>query len=144
MSDTQKQTNDVHPMDIAMYQAVTTAWCNSMLERDKSVLTLGSAGLAAMLAGLLTLSTAEKLTKYWWLIPAALSLIYFFACILQTLRIFRCNAEYLEKIHQYIETDEDGAELEAKKRAAEDSLALGIFFAVVTGIVVVWQRSYLP
>lgn len=133
---------DENPLSVAYFQTITNAWQSTMLERDKSVLTLSSAGLAAMLGGMVSLATSDKLQTCWWLLPALTALFLFFLCMLWSLNIFRCNAEYLQKAYKREATESDTNSLRAKKDCAVLQLSIAVAFSVLTGIVVIIERHF--
>ncbi len=85
-----------HQKEIEFYAAATTAWFDTRLERDKSLLTLSAGGIGLLITLLSTVGihSVESLILY---VAALLSFIVSMAAVLW---IFKRNAAHLEDINR--------------------------------------------
>lgn len=82
--------------DIEFYAAATTAWFDTKLERDKSLLTLSAGGIGLLITLLSTIGihSIESLILY------ATALLSFICSLAAVLWIFKRNAAHLEDINR--------------------------------------------
>jgi predicted ferric reductase len=85
---------DREKRQLAHYAASVTAWFNTRMEHDKSLLTLSTAaiGVLVTLAPKLTLTCSASLVVY------AAALLSFISCLVIVLWIFKRNCQHLEKM----------------------------------------------
>jgi len=114
---------------IQFYSAGVTAWFNTALEHDKSILALSAAGIGLHVTLLTTtgLSSAEALLLY---VGAILSFLLSITCVLF---IFNRNKSHIEQI---IAGSDKGADpwLTKLDHAALLTFGAGIVFSVLIGI----------
>ena len=82
--------------ELAHYAATVTAWFNTRMEHDKSLLTLSTAaiGVLVALASKITLSSITLLILY------VVALLSFILCLATVLGIYRHNSKHLEDLIQ--------------------------------------------
>lgn len=114
--------------DLQLYAASCNAWFATRLERDKSLLTLSSAGIGI----LITLASTVGPKSAEMLILFILSLTSFIACVSLTLLIFKRNSTYITKKLIEQEKSKDSL-LENLDRAAVITFSAGLALACVIG-----------
>lgn len=114
---------------IEYYSAAVTAWFNTALEHDKSILTLAAGGIALLITLLTTLglSTAEALVLYIFAIGC------FVVALVSVLIVFRHNKIYIENILTGKEAGTDPF-LAKVDGIAIWSFGLGVVLTAVIGI----------
>jgi hypothetical protein len=114
---------------IEYYSAAVTAWFNTALEHDKSILTLAAGGIALLITLLTTLglSTAEALVLYIFAIGC------FVVALVSVLIVFRDNKIYIEHILTGKEAGTDPF-LAKVDGIAIWSFGLGVVLTAVIGI----------
>jgi hypothetical protein len=114
---------------IEYYSAAVTAWFNTALEHDKSILTLAAGGIALLITLLTTLglSTAEALVLYIFAIGC------FVVALVSVLIVFRDNKIYIENILTGKEAGTDPF-LAKVDGIAIWSFGLGVVLTAVIGI----------
>jgi hypothetical protein len=114
---------------IEYYSATVTAWFNTALEHDKSILTLAAGGIALLITLLTTLglSTAEALVLYIFAIGC------FVVALVSVLIVFRDNKIYIENILTGKEAGTDPF-LAKVDGIAIWSFGLGVVLTAVIGI----------
>lgn len=132
-------------MEEPKYTPALNAWYATMLERDKSVLTLAGAGVAGTIAGFIALATSDAIKSPDWMYPGALASVCFVASFWLSLNIFRDNAAYLMKAlscadEASVGLDTASARLRRKKDYATYSLIGGVVFALGMGGVAAIER----
>jgi hypothetical protein len=82
--------------DLAYYAATLTAWFNTRLEHDKSLLTLSSAGIGLLisLVSKFSIASAEALILY------IAALTAFILCLISVLWIYKQNSNHLEDVNR--------------------------------------------
>jgi hypothetical protein len=80
--------------DLAHYAAMVTAWFNTRLEHDKSLLTLSSAGIGLLIA----LVQKVEINFKFGVVVYAMALLSFVLCLITVLLIYRRNSRHLEDI----------------------------------------------
>jgi hypothetical protein len=85
---------EADPREIAFYSALVDAWINTRMERDKSLLTLSSAGIG-LLVTLLTAGKAHDDVLKPWFIAGFLS---FAATLLLSILVFHRNANLIRAL----------------------------------------------
>src|SRR5207249_3464107 len=109
------------------YSAVVSAWIDTKMERDKTIVTL-SAGAIGLLVTLLTTVGAKT---PWAIALYAGAFVSFGAATVCTIVIFHRNSDYLERVVQ-------GSESKSKLLGWLDRLSLiffglGVIFAILIG-----------
>lgn len=132
IGDENQESEDEHrEKRVAYYSAVVTGWINTKLERDKSLLTISSAGIAAVVA--LYASKGINSTVEAYLLVT--SLISFIFAIVIIIRIFDRNGE----IFKAAAHGEKPVSLKKLDVAASSFFLIGI----VTAILVVLTHAYV-
>lgn len=114
--------------ELQLYAAACNAWFATKLERDKSLLTLSSAGIGI----LITLASTVGTKSVEMLILYITSLAFFISCASCTLLIFNRNAEYISNtlIHK---KDSKDPLLKFFDRAAAVTFGAGLALSCVIG-----------
>lgn len=114
---------------IEFYAASVSAWYESSLEHDKSLLTLSAGGIGLLITLLTTvgLGTAEALVLYVGAIAS------FVVALISVLRVFRGNQKHIEDILSGNNPSTDPA-LSRLDVTAIWSFGLGVVFTAVIGI----------
>lgn len=114
---------------IEYYSAAVTAWFNTALEHDKSILTLAAGGIGLLITLLTTvgLSTAEALVLYIFAIGC------FVVALVSVLIVFRDNKIHIENILTGKETGTDPC-LAKVDGVAIWAFGLGVVLTAVIGI----------
>jgi hypothetical protein len=118
-----------HQKEVEYYAASVTAWFNTSLEHDKSVLTLAAGGIGLLITLLTTvgLSSAEALILY---ISAITS---FLVALVAVLVVFRRNRSYIEQVLAGNAAMNDPLLAKADATALW-SFGLGVVFTAIIGI----------
>lgn len=114
---------------VEYYSAAVTAWFNSALEHDKSILTLAAGGIGLLITLLTTvgISTAEALVLY------ILAIVCFVVALVSVLIVFRSNKDHIESILAGKETSTDPS-LARVDVVAIWAFGLGVVLTSVIGI----------
>ena len=114
---------------VEFYSAGLTAWYNTRLEHDKSLLTLSAGGIGLLMTLMTTVgvSSAESLVLY------ICALVAFLVCLAAVLVIFKKNADHLEEVISGTGQQNDPA-LSRLDAVRTWSFAFGVAFSVVIGI----------
>lgn len=114
---------------VEFYSAGLTAWYNTRLEHDKSLLTLSAGGIGLLMTLMTTVgvSSAESLVLY------ICALVAFLVCLAAVLVIFKKNADHLEEVISGTGQQNDPA-LSRLDAVGTWSFAFGVAFSVVIGI----------
>lgn len=114
---------------IEFYAASVSAWYESSLEHDKSLLTLSAGGIGLLITLLTTvgLGTSEALVLYVGAISS------FVVALISVLRVFRGNQKHIEDILSGKNPSTDPA-LSRLDATAIWSFGLGVVFTAVIGI----------
>ncbi len=114
--------------EIEFYAAATTAWFDTKLERDKSLLTLSAGGIGLLITLLSTIGihSIESLILY------ATALLSFICSLAAVLWIFKRNAAHLEDINR----GKEGGDLllDLLDNAAIFCFFLGVVLSSIMGI----------
>jgi hypothetical protein len=78
--------------NVAYYQVMLSAWIQTRMEHDKTLITLSSAAIALLVTVASTVGTDNKLVL--WLYP--ISLLSFLTCIITSLKVYRLNSTLIE------------------------------------------------
>lgn len=122
--------------DVEFYSAGATAWFNSALEHDRSLLTLSAGGIGVLVAILTNKSGA--ITHAMFVLNVA-ALFFFLIAIWATLSIFRLNKRYLERV--LAGDDAPDPMLPVADFMAICSFGIGAFFTASLGICTAWNFS---
>jgi hypothetical protein len=120
--------DQVEKKELAHYSASVTAWFNTRLEHDKSLLTLSTAGIGV----LVTLGSRITLISWITLLSYALALASFIFCLAAVLWIYKRNSRYLEQMIQANSASDPV--LDILDRAAIISFGLGILCSSIFGL----------
>jgi hypothetical protein len=116
--------------ELAHYTASVTAWFNTRLEHDKSLLTLSTAAIGVLIA----LASKITLTSLALLILYIAALLSFILCLTAVLWIYRQNSKHLENMLK-----SDAARdrlLSFLDPAALCAFAAGILFSSLLGLAI--------
>jgi hypothetical protein len=114
---------------VEYYSAAVTAWFNTALEHDKSILTLAAGGIGLLITLLTTvgLSTAEALVLYIFAIGC------FVVALISVLIVFRNNKIHISNILNGKQTGEDPC-LAKVDMVAIWAFGLGVVLTAIIGI----------
>lgn len=114
---------------VEFYSAAVTAWFNTALEHDKSILTLAAGGIGLLITLLTTvgLSTAEALVLY------VFAICCFVIAIVSVLIVFRNNKPHIENILAGKLTGSD-PRLAKVDAVAVWAFGLGVVLTAIIGI----------
>lgn len=116
--------------EVQFYSSAVSAWFETRLEHDKSLLTLSAGGIGL----LVTLLSAVGGHQVWVIILYVLALLSFLICLGTVLWIFKANATYLEKILNTNEKPRDDC-LGMLDIVAIVSFAIGAVLSSVIGVI---------
>lgn len=124
---------------MAFYSSAIDAWFNTALERDKSLLSLSSAGIAALVAVLYSVGAPHTVDK----ILYAMAVIAFVICLCFVLDIFSKNKSYLESIikDDQAKTKDLGEKLAKLDKIANCAFLAGVMLSIGIGIASIYWNS---
>lgn len=125
--ETKEEREQREKKEVAYYQVGLTAWYNTALERDKSLLTLSTAGIGL----LITLAKTQGISSAEALILHIVAILSFLICLICVLVIFKENKKHIEKVIKGIDTDNTLGILD---NTAIISFSIGVLFSVVISI----------
>lgn len=114
---------------VEFYAASVTAWFNTSLEHDKSLLALSAGGIGLLLTLLTTvgLTSAEALVLY------VCAIVSFVVALVTVLVVFRRNRNYIEDVLSGKATSNDPL-LTKLDKTASWAFGIGALFTAVIGI----------
>lgn len=115
--------------EVQYYSAITNAWLNTKLEKDKSLLTLSCGGVGFLVTLLTTIGVKSSSVFLLYCIAIA----SFVVSIISVVFIFEYNAKHLEKVLE--EKTEYGYLLRILDRIVIYSFFLGIILSFIIGIL---------
>lgn len=122
--------NDItDPKATAYYSALLTAWVQSRMERDRTLITLSSGGVGL----LLTLSSTLGVDNLYAFLLYCLGFCSFAVTIISCLTIFHRNSRHLEKVITGPRTPDPS--LDRLDRLTETSFLLGVGSVVGIGVL---------
>ena len=125
----EKEDNLKNQKEVEFYAAGVTAWYNTRLEHDKSLLALSSGGIGL----LITLLTTIGVSSATGLVLHLLAIFSFLVCLVAILFIFLKNSSHIEDV---LKTDAQQFDplLAKLDKIAFVAFALGILFSSVIGV----------
>jgi len=139
-----RELRELEGKNIAYYQSLVSAWADTNMEVDKSLLTLSTAGIGVLVT---IITTKELLVTEIWervFLGSAFGGFLMTACLV--LIIFAKNARHLEKVLDVLKKNDRSKEVikDGKKNkfnvltwldmSARVSFASALFFAVLFGL----------
>ncbi|MBF0283927.1 MAG: hypothetical protein HQL51_05660 [Magnetococcales bacterium] len=123
--------------DVEYYSAMVTAWFNTKLEHDKSLITLSTGGLGFIIA------ISSKILNSHPLFLAAyiVAIVSFLVCIASLLLIFKGNAKAIEGQIARSDPSQYIGKLKFLDKVASISFFVGVFLSSVLGILITLQPS---
>jgi uncharacterized membrane protein YgcG len=115
--------------EVAFYGAVVNAWITTKMEKDKSLLTLSSAGIGLLVTLLTTVGPRSWIEALFY----ALSFVAFATSGLTAIAIFEVNGDYLQKLSQ--DADISDPRLRSLDQRLLCSFNMGVLFAALIGVV---------
>ena len=114
--------------NVAYYSTMLSAWIETKMERDKTLVTLSAAGIGL----LVTILTALDVESKWMLLLFFISFIGFGFCIWMALQIYQLNSIRIEN-----ELNEQHADLKLKKYDKKTiwSFLLGVVAMCLIGLL---------
>lgn len=112
-------------LKIAHYSASVQAWFGTKIEKDKSLLTLASAGIGL----LVSFGATSKSEKFLF----ALSILFFITTVFCSLAVFEINAKLIEDIIQKKNSKRTGEIARTVDRILVICFFLGIIFFALLG-----------
>jgi len=140
MSDNDKQIEE-RELRVQHYMVLLTAWINTKMEHDKTIITLSAAAIGL----LITILTAIGIGKYWHIIIFCVAFTGYSVAIFASLIIFQKNSVYIEsELRREDETDsqKEGHEhkLERLDKLALWSFIIGTIAFVSIGICTAYSK----
>lgn len=129
VNDSDLQKEEKLQKEVQYYSAITNAWLNTKMEKDKSLLTL-SVGGVGFLVTLLTAIGVRSTNVFWLYYLAFLS---FLISIISVIFIFGYNAKHLEKVLEG--KTKYACLLRVLDRTVICSFILGVIFSLIIGIL---------
>jgi len=127
--ENQQKNNQDSPRDVAYYSALVNAWIETKMEKDKSILSLSSGGIA-LLVGLLS---TIGIVYLWELVLYSLAIIAFIGSIISVLIVFRRNSIHIEDV---IKDNKDyDKSLGFLDRLIPFLFIIALFFSFAIGII---------
>jgi hypothetical protein len=114
--------------EVEYYSASVTAWFNTMLEHDKSLLAISAAGIGL----LTTLMSAFGISSVELLLLYIFALISFLVCLISVLLIFKRNNVHIQQVLSG--NEQNSNVLSALDNTALLSFGLAVLFSVIIGI----------
>ena len=130
----ERQLRELEGKNIAFYAATLQTWLDSRMEKDKTVVTLASAGVGL----LVTLLTTAKVAHLWELLLYLVSAGGFLTAIHTTLRIFNLNTTHLERVIRG--TESSSPILDRLDKRAFAAFMIGAGFFVAVAVVAAYSR----
>jgi hypothetical protein len=118
---------DLDPKDVAFYSAVVSAWIETKMERDKTIVTLSAAAIG-LLVTLLTTGGGTTPFALWLYAGAFLGFSVAAVC---SIVIFDRNSVFLEKVVKG--TTSNSKTLSRLDRITLTFFALGVIFTILIG-----------
>jgi hypothetical protein len=115
--------------DVAYYSALVTAWVESRMELDKSLVTLSAGGIGLLVTILSTVGVKES----WELMLFSGAFISFLISIVACIIIFKRNSQIIEISLR--DTNSQKPNVEKLDTIALSSFLCGILFSISIGIV---------
>jgi hypothetical protein len=128
---------DEHPKAVAYYSALVNSWINTRLDRDKTLVTLSTAGVGI----LITLLTGRKVVGWPQWCSYSLALAGFILCVMLALHTMRLNSDYIEAIlsksddEPKPEVDSIAAKLRCLDNAVVSCFIVGLLSSVAFGLL---------
>ncbi len=116
--------------DVEFYAAGVTAWYNTRLEHDKSLLALSAGGIGLLITPL----TMDGIDSLWRLGFHLLSMLSFIVCLGAILIIFKKNSDHIENVLKTGTQPFDDPLLAKLDKIAITAFAAGIIFSSVIGV----------
>lgn len=113
--------------NIAHYSTLLSAWIQTKMERDKTLVTLSSAGIAL----LVTILTTAGVSSLYLLILFLGAFIGFGLCIWTSLQIYQLNSTHLENELRSVNTD---LKLEKYDKRSLRSFLAGVICICIIGL----------
>lgn len=129
VNDSDLQKEEKLQKEVQYYSAITNAWLNTKLEKDKSLLTLSGGGVG-FLVTLLTTIGVESSNVF---LLYCIAIFSFVVSILAVVFIFGYNAKHLEKVLE--EKNEYGCLLRVLDRIVICSFFIGVILSFIIGIL---------
>lgn len=123
--------------NIAHYQVILSAWIESRMERDKTVITLSTVAIGL----LVTIITTVGLNGFWQYCFAIIAFAGFIIAIFSCLHIYQFNAKHLEEVLR----DKDGKNTSDLLRNLDKLSSIcfytGVIFAILMAIFVSFHKT---
>ena len=131
-----RELRELEGKNIAFYSTLLSAWIQTKMERDKTLITLSSAAIALLVTILTTVGISQSCT----LILYAAAFIGFGLCIGTSLNIYQLNSLHLEK---ELGSENSDIKLEKYDKLSYLSFLCGVFFLCSIGIYSAYQTFNL-
>jgi hypothetical protein len=122
--------------EIEFYSASVSAWYNSSLEHDKSLLTLSAGGIGLLIT---LLTTGGLNNSYMTLTLYVLAILAFIVCLISVLLIFNGNKTHIVKLFQGEDVLNDDY-LEKLDKIAIWSFIIAVVFASIVGVATAYKQ----
>jgi hypothetical protein len=113
---------------VAHYQTLLGAWIDISLERDRTLLTLATAGVGL----LVTILTTTGVQSLWMIVLYIGAFAGFLATIIFSFQLYRANASTLK--HEITNCDEQRPDLRGLDMRTMRSFSIGVVFSILIGV----------
>lgn len=134
MSKTDNPVGD-DAKSVAHYQTLLSAWISTNLERDRTLMTLATAGIGL----LVTILTTVGIQSLWVILLYSGAFIGFLATIIFSFQLYRANAETLSS--EITNSDPERPDLRSLDRKAIWSFILGVALSILIGVASIFSPT---
>lgn len=135
VSDTENSEDDAK--SVAHYQTLLSAWISVNLERDRTLMTLATAGIGL----LVTILTAVGIQSLWVILLYSGAFIGFLTTIIFSFQLYRANAKTLSI--EITSSDHERPNLRSLDRKVMGSFILGVALSISIGVASGIQSFFL-
>lgn len=113
---------------VAHYQTLLAAWIGVSLERDRTLLTLSTAGVGL----LVTILTTAGIQRLWMIALYVGAFAGFLATIVFSFQLYRANANILKQ--EIMKSDEQRPDLRGLDKRTMRAFVVGVVFSILIGV----------
>lgn len=119
---------DEDAKSVAHYQTLLAAWIDVSLERDRTLLTLATAGVGL----LVTILTTTGIQSLWMIVLYVGAFAGFLATIIFSFQLYRANANTLKQ--EITKSDDQRPDLRGLDKRTMRSFVAGVVFSILIGV----------
>ena len=123
--------------NVAHYQVILSAWINSRMERDKTIITLSSVAIGL----LVTVVTTIGLNGIWQYLFATIAFAGFIIAIFSCLHIYQFNAKHLEEVLRDKEGKNTSNLLKNLDKLSSRCFYIGVIFGILMALFISFQKT---